>query len=97
MMDGFDEIHDKYHQKILKLLEKLIICNKTHQLWICTRPHAVKIPEKALNKKAFRLLPFLPENQIGFVTNYWNLKMIKETPKPKNGLKNFEVRFAIME
>jgi predicted NACHT family NTPase len=77
MMDGFDEICDKYHQEILKLLEKIIGCNKIHQLWISTRPHAVKILEKAVNVKTVCLLLFLSENQIEFVTNYWNRKMIK--------------------
>jgi len=65
-------------------------------LWISTRPHAVKILEKALNKKVVCLLPFLPENQIEFVTSYWNLKMTKRgNPEAVKLIE--KVRFAIME
>jgi ankyrin repeat protein/energy-coupling factor transporter ATP-binding protein EcfA2 len=70
MLDGFDEISDKFQKKIVSLSNTLMKCAKIHQLWIATRPNAKNILEETTGKLAFGLIPFSSENQVQFLADY---------------------------
>jgi len=83
MLDGFDEISPKYKETVLDLLQELNHLNQTwiEQLWVTTRPHFREELEDNLRQLCYTLEPFSEENQVGFLTKFWdqNLKLQEQS------------------
>jgi hypothetical protein len=73
MLDGFDEISPFYKDSVIDLLQALRQ-TAIEQLWVTTRPHLREDLEDKLQQLSYTLQPFSEENQIEFLTKFWNLK-----------------------
>ncbi|XP_065208063.1 uncharacterized protein LOC135836914 [Planococcus citri] len=77
LFDGFDEISPHYNDLVVKLL-KVLKDTKVKSLWLTTRPYNIlRKPENQFSTFAYRLQPFLKEDQTNFLKKYWkkNLKI----------------------
>jgi len=73
MMDGLDEISPFYKDIVIDLLQALRQ-TAVEQLWVTTRPHLREQLEDKLQQLSYTLEPFSEENQVDFLTKFWNLK-----------------------
>ncbi len=73
MLDGFDEIDTQRQNKVIDLIKSLRL-TELNALYITTRSHCNEKLEKPLNHFSFTLENFSRDDQINFLTNYWENK-----------------------
>jgi ankyrin repeat protein len=74
LFDGFDEISPMYKEIVIDLLQALKN-SAVKQLWVTTRPHMRVTLEDKLQQFSYTLEPFSEENQIAFLTKFWQQKI----------------------
>uniref|UniRef100_A0A914CHA7 Uncharacterized protein n=1 Tax=Acrobeloides nanus TaxID=290746 RepID=A0A914CHA7_9BILA len=73
MFDGFDEISPDYRETAIHLIQALR--NSTiKQIWVTTRPNERDILEDELQQLSYKLEPFSKDNQVDFLTKFWQQK-----------------------
>jgi hypothetical protein len=74
MFDGLDEISDLCQDKAIELM-KAITKNKSTQLYVTTRPHMLDKLQFQLSQLSCSLANFERNNQIEFLTKYWEKEL----------------------
>ncbi|XP_065079881.1 uncharacterized protein LOC135702771 [Ochlerotatus camptorhynchus] len=69
-MDGFDEIHSKYTNRVIEMLEQLKL-KKSIRIIISARKHMQVLLEKQFNVRSMILEPFCVEEQINYLRKMW--------------------------
>ncbi|XP_065075776.1 uncharacterized protein LOC135699436, partial [Ochlerotatus camptorhynchus] len=71
LMDGFDEIHSKYTDKVIEMLEQLKL-KKSIRIIISARKHMQVLLESKFNVRSMFLEPFIVEDQINYFRKMWH-------------------------
>src|SRR6185312_9886652 len=70
MFDGFDEISPDYREIVVELVN--VLRNSTiKQIWVTTRPNERDILEDKLQQLSYKLEPFSKDDQVDFLTKFW--------------------------
>lgn len=80
MMDGVDEVSPDYTGLILDLLVQCQQADNFAKVFITTRPHLIQKMEKILRVTFFKMLPFGRQDEIDFLTRYWNHNLKLSNP-----------------
>ncbi|KAL7048607.1 hypothetical protein ACKWTF_003419 [Chironomus riparius] len=67
LLDGFDEISQKYTATLLKIFKIWKEMNLSNELWISTRPHHVKELEDFFDVSAYKFKPFLEHERMNYI------------------------------
>ena len=70
MLDGFDEVEDKFHEKVFQLIS-VIKLTKLDALYIATRSHLIEELQKKLFQFAYILKNFDQDDQVDCLFKYW--------------------------
>ncbi|XP_065085323.1 uncharacterized protein LOC135707425 isoform X2 [Ochlerotatus camptorhynchus] len=76
-LDAFDEIHSKYTEKVISILE-LLSLKKSIQFIISSRLHVQEILQSKFDFKLILLVPFQDEDQIRYLKKIWMKKSVDE-------------------
>ncbi|XP_065084468.1 uncharacterized protein LOC135706742 [Ochlerotatus camptorhynchus] len=69
-LDAFDEIHSKYTEKVISILE-LLSSRKSIQFIISSRLHVQELLQRKFDVKLISLVPFRHEDQIQYLKKIW--------------------------
>ncbi|XP_065085363.1 uncharacterized protein LOC135707469 isoform X2 [Ochlerotatus camptorhynchus] len=76
-LDAFDEIHSKYTEKVISILE-LLSLKKSIQFIISSRLHVQELLQSKFDVKLIYLVPFQREDQIRYLKKIWVKKSVDE-------------------
>jgi hypothetical protein len=85
MFDGFDEISSPLQEKAIQLM-KDITAKKSAQLFVTTRPHMIDQLQIRLSQLAYSLENFTEQDQIGYLSEYWEMNLKELTIENKSAI-----------
>ena len=85
MFDGLDEISSQLQEKAIQLM-KAIIAKKSAQLFVTTRPHMIDQLQFQLSQLAYSLENFSEQNQIDYLSEYWETNLKELTIEDKSAI-----------
>jgi hypothetical protein len=85
MFDGFDEISSALQEKVIQLM-KDITAKKSAQIFVTTRPHMIDQLQIRLSQLAYSLENFTEQDQIGYLSEYWEMNLKELTIENKSAI-----------